>query len=72
LPSEVSTNLAASSRRSVLRTVEELLDDDVLGLVDDHAPGGVAIGLEARGLLDFPSQRTRGAPSACAASFRFP
>ena len=36
--------------------VEQLLDDDRLGLIDDHAPRGVTIGLEARNQLYFAGQ----------------
>jgi hypothetical protein len=39
--------------------VSELLDNHLLGLVDDHAPGGITIRFEGGGLLDYPGQSTR-------------
>ena len=52
-------------RRSItaigLVLVEELLDNDRLGLIDDHAPCGVTIGLQAWEHLDTTSQSARKA-----------
>jgi len=42
-----------------LSLVRQLLDDHLLSLVDDHAPGGVAIGLQLGRFLDYPGQSAR-------------
>lgn len=39
--------------------VGELLDDDCLGLIDDHAPCGIAIRLQLGRFLDYPGQSAR-------------
>ena len=39
--------------------VEELLDDNCLGLIDDHTTSGVTISLERGEKLDLPGQRPR-------------
>ena len=39
--------------------IEELLDDNCLGLIDDHTTSGVTISLERGEKLDLPGQRPR-------------
>jgi hypothetical protein len=44
-----------------LASVEKLLDDDRFGLIDDHPPGGVTIGLQGRQQFNLPCQLARKA-----------